>query len=265
MDKRGNPMPKKGLSDLELTIINNHNHEQNDGLLREAQAFLADKYTSNKVLSYNSAKKELSDRANEAYQWIVKKDEQGKVVAVVVLDVFDVPKSASNRRLVSDNRNHYTALYYATAADESYEPTLQAMISGAIKTTKVYSKNKGKRNVGILTDDVRHINVLRKLGGKYLGEVGVPTLEDIPEDVYAIKNFIIDDHEKLFMIPFSDRRLKKSVIKKMVANYLDQGYNQKGAGEPGYKPLTAGPFLNPFVKDLKANHPGRYVDLKKVA
>lgn len=252
-----------GLSGLEVAIINNRNHEYYDRGLRAAQELLARSYSENKVIYYEDAKAELSRHGNDAYQWIVAAH-KGKVVATVVYDVWNVPRSPIDQKLVADGKNQYTSLFYATTSAKKYEPLLKDMIEEAIKRAKSYSRRHGKRNVGILTDDIKHPKVIYELaerfGGGVVGKLGVPTLGEIKR--YR-QNFVIDDHETLVEVPF-DREWTKSMVARAVGSYLDEGYNKKARDEKGYRPLTQSTGFRKFQRQL-TKVPGRYAPLQKAA
>lgn len=265
--------PEGPMSSLETIVINNKNHAHYNDVLGEAHSFIANRYSANKVISLEWVKKELSDFANEAYKWFVAKH-NGKVVATVVVDVGNIPKSASTKNLVSDDQNQYTALYYATAAEKKYEPILKNLAQLAIEYAKKYSSSKGKVNIGAVTEDIRHVNVLRELGGKYLAKLPVPTLnipKGAPDEEYLNINFKTDrikgkkQYEKLIVIPFDYVAWTKSLTKKVGANYLDEGYNNKKPTEPGYKPLTAGESFKEFSKLIDEKYAeGRIIPLKPI-
>ena len=245
-------------SKIETFTIKAPMSENDAHILKEAQEFLASRYTSDKVLPYKSAKTELSDTANEAYTWLVAKNGHGQVVGTVVFDVWPVPRSPINEKLISDGKTHYTALYYATAV-EGYENALKSLIEEAMKKAKEYSESKNKKNVGILTDDLSNEEVLKQLGGKYLVELGVPTLEGITDEEYLTKNFEAAGHEKIMVIPFTKKGWTKSLAKRVVGSYLDEGYNEKGPGDKGYKPLTTAPYFKEFSEKIDTKNSGRYV------
>ena len=252
--------PENTLDGLEF-IINNRNHDKLDGILRKAQEFLARNYTPDEVLSYESAKEELSKVTNEAYTWMVAKNAQGKVVGAVVFDVWPIPRTPINEKLISDGRNHYTPIFYATAS-EGYEAVLKELIEKTMQFARQYSSDKGKRNIGVLTGDTKHAIVLRELakqyGGGYLGKVGVPTLDDekVSQD-YEV-NFKAESHEKLIFIPFNER-WTKSIAKRAVVIYLDESYNARKRGDEGYRPLTTAPFYNVFSEMIDRRNPGRFI------
>lgn len=252
-----------GLSGLEAAIINNRNHEHYDRGLRAAQKLLARSYSENKVIPYENAKKELSRPENDAYQWVVA-SHNGRVVATVVYDVWNVPRTPLDQKLVADGKNQYTALFYATASSKKYEPLLKAMIEEAIKRAQTYSKKHNKRNVGILTDDIKHPNAIYELaekhGGGILGQLGVPTLAEIKD--YR-KNFTIDGKETLVEVPFNGE-WTKSMARRVVGSYLDEGYNKKAKDEEGYRPLTQSTGFRKFDRGLM-KAPGRYAPLEKAA
>lgn len=264
MAKSRSPI-KRGWSDLELTVINHENHAQHDGVLRDAQKFLAGSYSSDEVISYEWAKKELSDKANEAYTWMVAKH-NGEVVGTVVYDIWQVPRSPITEKLISNGKDHYIPIFYATTAKE-YEPVLGSWIERIIQSAKDYSLSKGKRNIGILTGDIKHARVFRELsklhGGGYIGKIGVPTLDDAKvQENYDI-NFKAKGHEKLIFIPFQGK-WTKSTAKRVVASYLDEGYNEKSPKEQGYKPLTNASYFKQFAEMVDKRNPGRYVIPKPI-
>lgn len=248
------------LSRLELITINNKNHEKFDNVLKDAQQFLSQNYPSDEVLSYKHAKQELSDAANEAYTWAVARQKDGKVVGAVVYDVWPVPRSPIDKKIVSDGRNDYTLLFYVTAAN-GYEKALTPLLEGAKKTALSYSERKGKNNAGMLTNDLRHKEAIKEAGGIQLGEIGVPTLEDISDEDYLTKNFQAARKEALMYIPFG-KGWTKSRVKRAVASYLEQGYNEKKPGEVGYKPLTKAPYFTEFAEHVDGSGEGRYFNPK---
>lgn len=255
--------------DLDFIVVNHLNYKRHYDDISAAQEFLSGRYAADKVISCESAIALLAGKENEAYNWVIKKHKD-KIVAVVVSDVWDVPKSASKKELVSDGKNQYTALFYATAAGKKYEPVLTDMIKTfAIELAKIYSLTQGKRNVGILTDDTRHRSVLMKLikdnkgyGGS-LGEIGAPTMKDFPEERYEELNFKTNNYAELVLVPF--KKVTKLLAERIVASYLDQGYNSKGPGEKGYTPLTNMESFKRFVKNLNLRNPGRFVDFGMLA
>ena len=261
-------MPKGGISlekrigDLELIVVNHDNHAQHTEDLRDAQEFLSQNYDSNKVIPLESIMSAISDSTNDAYSFLIKRNTQGKVEAVVVYDVWNVPRKPLDKKLVADGKNHYTALFYATAAGKKQEPLLRDMVDVGQRRARRYSAVQGKHNVGMLTDDVRHIDVLKSLGGKYLTKVGVPSL-DIPEDVtdeeYKKLNFRTDkvkgkkQYEKLIVLPMNGTRWTKSMAERVVASYLDEGYNTR-KGFPGYRPLTQAEYFKEFTQGLNRQY-----------
>ena len=241
---------------IDITTIDNKSHEQNDDVLREAQKFLSKRYPVDKVLSYEDAKGVLADSRNKSYNWIVAKQE-GKLVSLVVLDVWDVPKSPSRKELIPDGKNCYTSLCYAVASGKKYEPVLEAMLNQHLKPAKSIDS---KTNVGMITDDLKHKDVLRalveKYGGGSLGEIGVPTLKEIAEEEYET-NFETNSYTEVAAIPHT--KWTKSLALSVLASYLDEGYNSKGPGEEGYKPLTNAEYFQSFAESLNSRNPGRFV------
>lgn len=253
-----------GLSNLEIIAINHQTHEQYDDVLKEAQGLLTRSYTPDEILSYDEAKAELSDAANDAYTWLIARDKNTrKVVSTVVFDVWPIPRAPIDRKLISDGRTQYTPIFYATAYGDGHEPILKRLIGeNVVGLANKYSNMKGKRNIGILTGDTRHVKVLRELskqhGGGYLGKIGVPTLEDAKiEQDYEI-NFKAAGNEKLIFIPFN-KRWTNSAAERVVASYLDEGYNGKQPEDTGYRPLTNAGYFNKFVNTLHERNTGKYV------
>ncbi|MBI3035180.1 hypothetical protein HYY71_02555 [Candidatus Woesearchaeota archaeon] len=248
------------LSGLELTVINTPIKEKHIPVLREAHKFLARRYASDKVIPYEDALQQLSRPENKAYKWMVA-TENGQVRAVLVFDIWDVPKSPSTRGLVPDGKNIYTGVYYSKAAGKKYEPALQAMIQKAMEITQEDSKKfyGGKRNVGIIAVDDGHTSILRNLakqyGGGKLSYIGVPTMKKIPDDKYNELAFKKQTREDFLAFPF-DREWTKSIATRVAASFLDEGWNQKAPGEKGYKPSTNGDYWNPFVERIYAKNPG---------
>lgn len=246
------------IRDLELIVVNNENHAQHTKDLRASQKFLSQHYSANKVIPLESIMSAISDSSNDAYSFLIKKNAQGKIEAVVVYDVWNVPRKPIDNKLVADGKNHYTALFYATAAGKEQEPLLRDMVYVAKRRAQQYSAAQGKHNVGMLTDDVRHIDVLKSLGGKYLAKVGVPPL-DIPEDAtdqeYEKLNFRTDrvngkkQHEKLVVLPMNGTKWTRSMVERVVASYLDEGYNTR-KGFAGYRPLTQAEYFKEFTQGL---------------
>ena len=249
---------EKRIGDLELIVVNNSNHAQHTGDIRVAQEFLSQYYPSNKVIPLESIMSAISDSTNDAYSFLIKRNTQGKVEAVVVYDVWNVPRKPLDNKLVADGKNQYTALFYATAAGKGQEQLLRDMIDVAQRRARRYSAAKMKKNVGMLTDDVRHIEVLKSLGGKYLGKVGVPPLnipEELTDEEYEKLNFRTDrvkgkkQYEKLVVLPFDGIKWTKSITERVVASYLDEGYNTR-KGFTGYKPLTQAEYFKEFTQGL---------------
>lgn len=246
-----------GRGGLELVLINRNCYRKHDGDLRKATEFLAQHYSKDKALPYKEAKGALEDSANQAYSWMVAKKE-GEVVGVVVYDVWDVPKSPTNPE--PDGKNHYTSLFYVKAV-KGYDDAIEGVVNEAIEAAKKYSKEKGRRNIGILTDEGSHSpSVIKKLakeyGGGYVGKIGVPTLETIPEEEYKERNFKAEDYEKLVVIPFG-RMWGKKLLQRVASSWLDQGFNQFSPGEKGYTPLGSAEFFRDFVRQINEK-PGRY-------
>ena len=166
-----------GLGGLEVIAINNQNYKELTDNLRDAQEFISQNYAPDKVLPLSRALESLSDAANDQYTWLVAR-EDGKVVATIVYDVLPVPRMPLENSLTADGKNHYTALFYAAAA-QNYENALKQLLFKVKEDAVSYSTLKGKKNAGILTDDTWHKDVIVELGGVDLGDIGVPSLEDI--------------------------------------------------------------------------------------
>lgn len=267
------------LSDLELIVINNQNVSQHLDVLKEARRLIYNsmiqegrrrfgpeasekikKFADGRVIDYKWAKKELSDPTNEGYAWYVARH-NGKVVASVVVDVYGVPRpqAKGTSPLVDDGKHQYTALYYVASADNKYQPALEPLVRYVMQAAKEFSLSKGKTNIGVITDDLISDDILKKIGAKYLGKLGVPTLDDIPDEDYEKVNFRKAAEQKISVVPF--RKLTKSEVERMVARWLDEGYNQKAPGEARYKPLTATPSYKAFARRIDAQ-PGRYAKLQ---
>jgi len=256
--RKGGVSAEKRIRDLELIVVNHQNHAQHTEDLRAAQEFLSRYYPSNKVIPLEGIMSAISDSANDAYSFLIKKNVQGQVQAVVVYDVWNVPRKPIYNKLVADGKNHYTALFYATAAGKEQEPLLKDMVNVAQRRAREYSAAKRKHNIGMLTDDVRHIEVLKSLGGKYLAKVGVPPL-DIPEELtdeeYEKLNFRTDrvngkkQYEKLIVLPMNGAKWTRLMAERVVASYLDEGYNTR-KGFAGYIPLTQAEYFREFTQGL---------------
>ncbi len=254
--------------DLETVVINHSNHNKLDDELRNAQKFLSTRYSSDKVLPYEAAKGILRDKANKDYRWIVVK-QKGNIVALAVSDIWNVPKSTSKDKLISDGKNQYTALFYATSAGKKYEPVLEAIINiQVILHADLTSSHYRKRNIGILTDDTRHKRVLRRVvkemgglvntyGGS-LGKTGVPTLKDTKDYSEIFKT---NNYAELVAIPFC--KWTKSLAARAVALYLDEAYNSKEPNEKGYKPLTKAEYFKEFEARLN-KQAGRFVEFAPI-
>ncbi len=246
-----------GLSGLEIIAINNQNYEGLADNLRVAQEFISQNYTPDKVLPLSRAQESLSDAANDAYTWLVA-THNGNVVATIVYDVLPVPRMPLDKRLVADGKTHYTALFYATAA-QGYDNALQQLLSKVKEDAVSYSGIKGKKNAGMLTDDTKHKDVIERLGGVVLGEIGVPSLEDIRDEDYPQKNFEEAGKETLMFIPFGNRRITNSLITRMAGEFIN-GYNEKVPGQDMYVPLTNAGYFKKFAESIGTGSPrGRFI------
>ena len=250
----------KDLGGLETITINHktftENREALGEVLKDAQQFLSRRYPKGEVLSLDWFEKELGYAKNDAYTIMVRKQPgpQGQIVAVLAYDVAKVPKAPYTRKkLTSDRKNHYTSLLYAAARGKKYEPELKLLVEQAIRAAQEYSASKHRKNIGILTNDLRHPDVLRELSGKYGGgylpEAGVPTLDDYIVRADYKRNFEPDHEENLVAVPF-DGKLSKSEAKRMWAHGLDDGYNEKKPWHVGYKPLTSAGYFKKFVRSI---------------
>lgn len=261
------------LGGLETITINHRTFTENrevlGEVLKDAQQFLSRRYPKGEVLSLDWFETELGYAKNDAYTIMVRKQPgpKGQVVAVLAYDVAKVPKAPYTRKkLISDRKNHYTSLLYAAARGEKYEPELRLLVEQVILAAQEYSASKHRKNVGILSNDLRHPNVLKdiskKYGGGYLPKAGVPTLDDDVVRADYNKNFERDHDEKLLAIPFNGK-LTKSMANRLWAHALDDGYNEKKPWHVGYKPLTNTKYFKDFAAEIDAT-PGRNVTFRPI-
>ena len=239
---------------LELTVINNQNHNQYDSLLRGAREFLAGRYPPGVVISYNHSKGQLAMPSKDGLVWLVKtNNDDGNIEGVAVLEVFDVPKSPSKRKLMPDGQHQYTSLYYAAVADPGLEPELKKLVDAAVSIGVDYSTRNGRKNIGMVTDDSRHLEVLKQMGFKYLDKMDVPTLDDISDADYLKANFKKDHTEKILVLPKEGIEWSKVMAPRVGAMYLDRAYNDREPDDPTYKPLTRSTMFQNFLNTMKSS------------
>ena len=270
---------QKELGGLEVITINRRNYQQHPQfygrVLTKVQQFLAESYKESDVLSREEFKFELLQNPknkNYAIDAVVKGDTK-EVVAFVAHEVLDVPKSPSAVELQADGQHQYTSIYYARAKGggkrttaKRYEPVLEMLIEHVMKSGQKYSASKGKVNVGLITIDSRHKRVFKSLSEKYGGgylpvDLGVPTLSDEVLEKNYCENFEEHHKEKPVVIP--NGKWTKSVLVRVMANDLEESYNDKKPGDKGYKPLTNAKYFKDFVAEVKAM-PGRYITFRPI-